>query len=210
MAALAAASLATGVSLAAERVLYWMVDDTATVTVDGTDVNIQDYLTADYVGSHDQGTYYAARIHVTGGDNVDVFLPLYTPGAGTYDGSMGVEFWDNGAGWGAGVPTGNQSPLGIYAADTPEYAFTIEIGNVSWTEADGPSWIETVAVGTAPASYTALNDAKYVAENFDVNPPAGQIWTPTAFTAAPEPSSGLLALIGGALLALRRRRNGGD
>ena len=208
MAALAAAILATGVSLADARVLYWMVDDTATVTVDGTDVNIRNYLTADYVGSHNDGTYYAARIHVTGGD-VDAFLPLYSGGA-TYDGSMGIEFWDSDSGWGAGVPTGNQSPLGVYATGTPEYAFTIEIGNVSWTEADGPSWIETVAVGTAPASYTELNNAHYVAENFDVNPPAGQIWTPTAFTAAPEPSSGLLALIGGALLALRRRRNGGD
>jgi hypothetical protein len=38
-----------------------------------------------------------------------------------------------------------------------------------------------------------------------MNPLDITAWTPTAFTEIPEPSSGLLLLIGGALLALRRR-----
>ena len=203
IAVLAAAILATGVSLAEEKVLYWMVDDTATVDVHGANpVNIQDYLTSTYI--EEPATYYAARIRVTPDGGEDIFLPLYAGGA-TFSGGIGVEFWDNGAGWGAGVPTGNQSPLGIYAS--PEYSFTVEIGNVMWSDIDGPSWVETVAT-SASASYTELVTAKYIADSFDTEPPAGQIWTPTSFTAVPEPSSGLLVLVGGALLELRRRRKG--
>ena len=32
------------------------------------------------------------------------------------------------------------------------------------------------------------------------------VWTPVVFTAVPEPSSGLLTLLGMALLALRRKK----
>ncbi len=44
MAALAAAILTAGVSFADEQVLYWMVDDSATIDVDGNSVSIKDYL----------------------------------------------------------------------------------------------------------------------------------------------------------------------
>ena len=81
----------------------------------------------------------------------------------------------------------------------------MEIGNVSWSEGSGASWVETVAESAA-ASYSSLYDAGYIANSFDMNPPNGQIWTQTSFTAVPEPSSGLLLLVGGGLLLLRRRR----
>lgn len=210
-AVLAAAIFVAGVSLAEDAVLYWMVDDTATVTVDGTDVAIKDYLdpTKPNSGSPyiaDPATYYAARVRVTGGGlDAPTYLPLYYPGGELEDGAVGVELWQNGNYWGAGVPLGNQSPVGDYAAGTPEYTFAVEIGNVLWDESSGvASWVETVAE-SASATYTSLYESQYIAKNFDINPPANQIWTQTSFTAVPEPSSGLLLLVGGALLALRRR-----
>jgi hypothetical protein len=37
-------------------------------------------------------------------------------------------------------------------------------------------------------------------------PSYGQAWSPSSYTVVPEPSGGILLLIGGALLALRRKR----
>ena len=96
-------------------------------------------------------------------------------------------------------------PIGDYAAGTPEYNFIVEIGNVAWDESSGTaSWVETIAKSES-VSYTWLYEANHIGATFDLNPPPGKAWTPTAFTETPEPSSGLLLLIGGALLALRRR-----
>ena len=212
MAALIAAILTTGILSAEEAVLYWMVDDTATVKVDGRDVNIKDYLdpTKPDSGSPyivQPETYYAARVRVTGGGGEDAFLPLYYPGGGLEDGTVGVELWENGGAWGAGAPTGIQSPVGSYSAGSPEYSFILEIGNVSWDESSGvASWVETVAESAA-ASYSSLLDANYISSTFDVNPIGGP-WKQTEFTAVPEPSGGLLLLIGGGLLLLRRRKVG--
>ena len=212
-AVLAAAILSAGVSFAEDAVLYWMVTEAATVKVDGTDVAIKDYLdpTKPNSGSpyiENPQSYYAARVRVTGGGlDEPTYLPLYYPGGALGDGSVGVELWQNGSYWGAGVPLGNQSPVGDYAAGTPEYTFAVEIGNVLWDENSGvASWVETVAEG-ASATYTSLYESHYIASNFDINPPSNRIWAETSFTAVPEPSSGLMLLVGGALLALRRRRN---
>ena len=191
---LAAAIVAAGGSPAADNdVLYWMVDSSATVQMtDGTTVRISDFVspTSDY----------AARIRVTGGDIAeDTFLNLYYPGGVVDDGEYGVDF-DDGATtgyWGAGVPSGNQSPSGDYSAGTPEYRFTIEIGNI---DADD-NW--TTVAASATVAYSALAD--YIHETFDVNPPSSAVWTPTSY-AVPEPSGGLLTAVGLALLALRRKR----
>ena len=194
IAVLAAAIASAGVSPAADNdVLYWMVDSSATVQMtDGTTVRISDFVspTSDY----------AARIRVTGGTIAeDTFLNLYYPGGVVDDGEYGVDF-DDGATtgyWGAGVPSGNQSPSGDYSAGTPEYCFTIEIGNI---DADD-NW--TTVAASATVKYSALAD--YIHETFDVNPPSSAVWTPTSY-AVPEPSGGLLTAVGLALLALRRKR----
>ncbi len=201
-AALFAAILATGVLPADEAVLYWMVDDTATVNDHGTITPIASFLPAETDNS-----YSAARIRVTGGNITgDVFLDVYDSD-GTLQvgaGALGIAFGDSGSGyWGAGVPTGNQSPLNGYAGTNPEYSFIIELGNVSW-DGTTASWVDTIAVSQA-ASYSDIS--RYVHPSFDLNPSTGEAWAPTAYT-VPEPSSGLLVLIGGALLALRRRRKG--
>ena len=205
MTAFVAALLTMGVSSAADNdVLYWMVDETATVTrTDGTTATISDYLASPDVAV--SGSYNAARVRVTGGDiqkGQDVFLDLYIPGYGVDEGGgyWGVEFSDDSGYWGAGVPTGNQSPSGDYSAGTPEYSFIVELGNIDSND----NW--TTVATSASATYSSLGD--YIHKTFDLNPGQTAVWTPGSFQAVPEPSGGLLVLMGAALLALRRRRFG--
>jgi len=205
LALVAAALLTVGVSSAAENdVLYWMVDDSASVKrTDGTTATISDYFASPDVAV--SGSAYAARVRVTGGgiqDGQDVFLDLYTPKHGVDEGNgeYGVLFSDDSGYWGAGVPTGNQSPSGDYSAGTPEFSFIVELGNIDSND----NWT-TVATSAATA-YSSLGD--YIHQTFDVNPGQVAVWTPSHFTAVPEPTSGLLTLIGFAFLALRRKRKG--
>ena len=203
IAAVTAIALMAGVSSAGENdVLYWMINDSATVTKDdGTEVTISDYFADPAVAT--SGSDFAARVRVTGGsiqDGQDVFLDLYIPGYGldVGGGEYGVSFTDESGYWGAGVPTGNQSPSGDYSAGTPEYSFIVELGNIDSSD----NW--TTVATSAAATYSSLAD--YIHKTFDLNPGQTAVWTPSQFHAVPEPSSGLLTLIGFAILALRRKR----
>lgn len=198
--AFAAALLVAGVSVADEDVLYWMIDSSATVEKDGETSSVASFF--ENYGAPD-GSAFAARVRVTGGniqDGQDVFLDLYIPGYGLDEGggAWGVEFSTVGGYWGAGVPTGNQSPSGNYSAGTPEFSFIVELGNIDSSD----KWT-TVATSAAKA-YSDLGD--YIHQTFDINPGQLAVWTPAQFTAVPEPSGGLLTLMGVALLALRRKR----
>jgi hypothetical protein len=194
IAALAATILTTGVASAEDDVLYWMIDDSATVTkTDGTEVGVSEFLSNPV-----EGSAFAARIRVTGESiTEDTFLDLYVPGYGIDVGSgeCGVEFSTVGGYWGSGVPTGNQSPLGSFSA--AEYSFIIELGNIDSSD----NWT-TVATSAATA-YSDLAD--YIYQAFDLSPSPAAVWTPTTFN-VPEPSGGLLTMMGLALLALRRKR----
>ena len=200
MTAFAAALLVAGVSVADEDVLYWMIDSNATVEKDGVTSSVSSFF--DNYGAP-ANSAFAARVRVTGGniqEGQDVFLDLYIPGYGLDEGGgeWGVEFGDAGGYWGAGVPTGNQSPSGDYSAGTPEYSFIVELGNIDSSD----NWT-TVATSAAKA-YSDLGD--YIHQTFDINPGQLAVWTPAQFTAVPEPSGGLLTLMGVAVLALRRKR----
>ena len=200
---LAAVAMSAAVASAAENdVLYWMVDDSA--TIDGTDV--REFMN-DYDAPSD--SYFAARVRVTGGNiTEDTFLNLYSftedNRVSVEPGNLGVDFFDNGAGyWGAGVPDGNKSPSGDYSAGTPEYSFIVEIGNVVGVGSDLSSW--TTIASTGPTRYSDL--AEFIQQTQNLGEPLSKIWIPTEFvTPVPEPSGGLLLLVGAAVLALRRRR----
>ena len=200
IAACLAVALTAGVASAGDDVLYWMVDNSATVEKDGVTSSISSFFE-----SYDapDGSAFAARVRVTGGDiqdGQDVFLDLYIPGYGVDEGGgeYGVEFSDVGGYWGAGVPTGNQSPSGDFSAGTPEYSFIVELGNIDSSD----NW--TTVATSASAAYSDLGD--FIHETFDINPGQIAVWSPTQFSAVPEPSSGLLMAVGLALLALRRKR----
>ena len=202
IAACLAVALTAGVASAGDDVLYWMVDNSATVEKDGVTSSISSFFE-----SYDapDGSAFAARVRVTGGDiqdGQDVFLDLYIPGYGLDEGGgeYGVEFSEVGGYWGAGVPTGNQSPSGDFSAGSPEYSFIVELGNIDSSD----NW--TTVATSAAATYSSLAD--YIHQTFDMNPSSMAVWTPTEFAAVPEPSSGLLVTIGLAVLALRRKRKG--
>lgn len=204
-AVLAAGIFATDVSSAGENdVLYWMIDSSAKVEQqDGKMVSVSDFF-GGYTSSADSS--FAARVRVTGGGvPEDTFLSLYVPDWGTHDGELGVDFVTVGDYWGSGVPDGNQSPLFTedYSVGSPEFSFIIELGNVAWDDNEGGTWT-TIATSGAAESYQSL--ANYIHQTFDLSPGQSAVWTPTQFVAVPEPSGGILVVLGTAFLALRRRR----
>ncbi len=99
-------------------------------------------------------------------------------------------------------------PMTWYASvispyNSASYSFMIELGNYDYGTGE---W--TVLATSEVRSYKWLVDAGHIMENWDGHYPILQeIWIPDAYV-VPEPSSGILLLIGGGLLALRRKRRG--
>ena len=116
--------------------------------------------------------------------------------------SSGKVYELEGAG-GAEVPAmffGNLSDL---AGDLTAYSFVLELGN--WKEGD---WVHT-SMESQAASYESLVANKHISQWHETTPTYGTPWTPTTgYTVVPEPNSGLMLLVGGAFLMLRRRKRG--
>ncbi len=84
------------------------------------------------------------------------------------------------------------------------YSFAIELGNWDWNLG---TW--TMIATSETMSYTDLVKARHIIEWDGTDPSAPAVWNPTSYV-IPEPSGGMLILVGFALLALRRRQDGGE
>ena len=96
------------------------------------------------------------------------------------------------------VPMTWLADVSAYASGSPEYAFVIELGN--W---DGSAW-STFAVSET-VTYADLASNNHIDTTSGYNPNPITPWAPSSYV-VPEPTSGMLVLVGAALLALRRRR----
>jgi len=185
--------------------LYWQVTDD--VTIDGTAINdyvstyAQTHNTFDY-GYDNSGRIAGARTVFYDADgNGPTLMNIYTSNPWTDTGVTDL-FIDDENMQVVGMDTGAYSH---FTATTPEeLSFAIELGN--WENGE---WVTLATSGTMSYSDLTVTDSEdgvhivQMADGIDLT--NFQPWTPTAYS-VPEPSSGLLALIGAALLALRRRR----
>ena len=96
------------------------------------------------------------------------------------------------------VPMTWYADVSAYASDSAGYAFIVELGN--W---DGSSW--SVLALSETVSYTSLDGSSHIDHVSGYNPNPITPWMPTSYV-VPEPTSGLLVVVGAALLALRRRK----
>lgn len=112
------------------------------------------------------------------------------------DGSAGI-----GGEHGVGLPAGYFGDLsGLSGAS---YNFVVELGN--W---ESGRWTNT-AMESEKVAYDTLVASKHITEWEGTSHSYGTPWSPTSFSVVPEPASGIMVLVGGALLALRRKRRNG-
>ena len=178
---------------ASDYLLYWQVEDTAAITwFDGTELE----TVSDYTNRDGQQINMARAVSTTAAD-----------GMYTYYMDIGVTS-DTMEPTGDGAGTGPMlSYVGAFNSPTElaGLSFAIELGNWAngqWTTLATTGMISyndlTVQSAAEGGTYVLTADQGYNLPNF-------MAWSPQSYN-VPEPSSGLLVLIGASLLALRRRR----
>lgn len=178
---------------ASDYLLYWQVEDTAAITwFDGTELG----TVSDYVNRDGQSINMARAVSSASPD-----------GMYTYYMDIGITS-DTMEPTGDGMGTGTMlSYIGAFDSSTSlaGLSFAIELGN--W---ENGQW--TTLATTGMISYNDLTQiasgegGTYIlTADQGYNLPTFMAWSPTSYN-VPEPSAGLMMLIGAGLLALRRRR----
>ena len=202
-----------------DTTLLWQVNDDA--TVDGASMHYS--FLVPYTEDYDN--WNGIRVKVVSPDGqIQRILDNYGEdefgNTVLYDGKEGMPVYDNGSGyWGSGVPTGNQSPLhDLSTLIAEEYYIQAELGRLSWNyDTDSADW-STLAY----SAYEKLTDDFKTDHTYDFGtlaPPITTSWIPEEFftikpalpsggTYAPEPTTGLLTIIGLGVLLLKRKTNG--
>ncbi len=163
------------------RVLWWQVGDMTDPTSLG-DVNVQKVNDGGETTAADLGVTHARIREVS----TDTYLKMLNPATQTFTLDA------------INVPMTWKADVSAYASGSPEYAFVIELGN--W---DGSNW-STLAVSET-VTYTSLEGSSHIDHVSGYNPNPITSWVASSYV-VPEPTSGMLVLVGAALLALRRRR----
>lgn len=167
------------------ELLYWMVMPSTEITVKYDDGSTK--------GSIESFDINGARIRYQTEDGTS---SGYLPIIGIYPGGNNITFEGDS---GAPIPGGYHTALGSYAGSA--YSYVLELGN--WSNG---TWTGTKMEATA--TYDYLKAQQHIAQWENDSPSYAAAWKPTEFTAVPEPTSGLLLILGGAILALRRRSKG--
>lgn len=168
------------------EVLWWLIGENYK-SITGTNEKTGETMTAGELGVTD------ARIGYEDASGNRTYLTLY----GIDD--QGTVYALEGAA-GVGLPAEYFADLS--GISDLGYSFVLELGH--WEQDSG--WVATSM--EASATYQELVAGKHISNWDNTAPTYGTPWTPSNFSVVPEPSSGLMVLVGTALLMLRRKRFG--
>ena len=173
-------------------VLLWQICDPS-IDDHGTLKKIDEYASPTLKDNGVAEKVNVVRIKATRNGDAAVYLDMFV-GAEPFSGMDVAEVEDIEAGGNWAGPM--WASFDKCSGDIQSYTFIMELGYMS---ENGSKW-DVLAVSSAE-TYASLE--KFISHS-PVDFPTYDPWSPNTF-AIPEPSSALLILIGGALLALRRK-----